>query len=130
MKLNIDFEKKNSVCKEPYTYKKVVLKLTENIVFVCNVTKIVNTLVEKILVVSPLVSSSLFTVFPRIITGGDYFYFRSKGAIIRGKAIILGRRLFQIFLTGGRAPYILFYLPSNKGKSEIREHYRGKNCKK
>ena len=88
MKLNIDFEKKNSVCKEPYTYKKVVLKLTENIVFVCNVTKIVNTLVEKILVVSPLVSSSLFTVFPRIITGGDYFYFRSKGAIIRGKAII------------------------------------------
>ena len=98
MKLNIDFEKKNSVCKEPYTYKKVVLKLTENIVFVCNVTKIVNTLVEKILVVSPLVSSSLFTVFPRIITGGDYFYFRTK----RG-------RLFQIFLTGGRALNILFY---------------------
>ena len=32
-----------------------------------------------------------------------------KGAIIRGKAIIQGRRLFQIFLTEGRALNILFY---------------------
>ena len=62
--------------------------------------------------------------------GRLFIFSHQKGAIIRGKAIILGRRLFQIFLTGGRAPYILFYLPSNKGKSEIREHYRGKNCKK
>ena len=50
------------------------------------------------------------TVFPRIIAGGDFFLFsHQKGAIIRGKAIIRGRRLFQIFLTGGRALNSLFY---------------------
>ena len=38
------------------------------------------------------------TVFPQIIAGGDYFFFsHEKGAIIRG------RRLFQILLTGTRA---------------------------
>ena len=44
------------------------------------------------------------TVFPRIIDGGDYFYFRTK----RGR-LFEGRRLFQIFLAGGPALYILFY---------------------
>ena len=34
------------------------------------------------------------TVFPWIIAGGDYFFFAQKGAIIQGKAIIWGRRLF------------------------------------
>ena len=32
-----------------------------------------------------------------------------KGAIIQGKEIIRGRRLFQILLTGGCAQNILFY---------------------
>ena len=43
--------------------------------------------------------------------GGNYFYFHTKKkAIIRGKVIIIqGRRLFQIFLTGGHALNILFY---------------------
>ena len=49
------------------------------------------------------------TVFPQIIAGGDFFFFAPKGAIIRGKAIIQGGRLFQIFLTGGPALNILFY---------------------
>ena len=42
------------------------------------------------------VDPNINTVFPRIIAGGDYFFFASKGAIIRGK------RLFQILLTGSR----------------------------
>ena len=46
------------------------------------------------------------TVFPRKITEGDYFYFRTK----RGRSVILGRRLFQIFLTGGRSLYIFVLL--------------------
>ena len=41
--------------------------------------------------------------------GRLFLFLHEKGAIIRGKAIIQGRRLFQIFLTRGRAPYILFY---------------------
>ena len=56
---------------------------------------------------------------------GDYFYFRTK----RGR-LFEGRRLFQIFLTGGRALNILFIIPSNKGKCEIHEYYHRKNCKK
>ena len=38
-----------------------------------------------------------------------FLFLHQKGAIIRGKAIIRGRRLFQIFLTEGRALNILFY---------------------
>ena len=34
-----------------------------------------------------------------------------KGAIIWGKAIIQGRRLFQRLLTGSRALNIVFYYP-------------------
>ena len=41
--------------------------------------------------------------------GRLFLFSHQKGAIIRGKAIIRGRRLFQIFLTGGRALNILFY---------------------
>ena len=41
--------------------------------------------------------------------GRLFLFWHQKGAIIRGKAIIRGRRLFQIFLTGGRALSILFY---------------------
>lgn len=51
------FEKKD-VCEKLETYKKS-FKLTGNVIFVCNITEIVNTLVEKmILLASPLVSSS------------------------------------------------------------------------
>ena len=38
-----------------------------------------------------------------------FLFLHQKGAIIRGKAIIRGRRLFQIFLTEGRALNNLFY---------------------
>ena len=38
-----------------------------------------------------------------------FFFSHQKGAIIRGKAIIRGGRLFQIFLTGGPTLNILFY---------------------
>ena len=55
--------------------------------------------------------------------GRLFLFSHQKGAIIRGKAIIRGRRLFQIFLTGGCALNILFYHPSNKGKSEICKYY-------
>ena len=43
------------------------------------------------------------TVFPRIIAGGDYLFFRTKR-----KRLFEGRRLFQILLTGSRALNILF----------------------
>ena len=33
------------------------------------------------------VDPNINTVFPRIIAGGDYFFFASKGAIIRGKRL-------------------------------------------
>ena len=41
--------------------------------------------------------------------GRLFLFSHQKGAIIRGKAIIRGRRLFQTFLTEGRALNILFY---------------------
>ena len=41
--------------------------------------------------------------------GRLFLFSHRKGAIIRGKAIIRGRRLFHIFLTGDRALNILFY---------------------
>ena len=44
------------------------------------------------------------TIVPRIIAGGDYFFFRTE----RGR-LFEGRRLFQQLLTGGRALNILFY---------------------
>ena len=49
------------------------------------------------------------TVFPRIIAGGDSFLFAPKGLIIQGKVTIRERRLFQIFLIGGRALNILSF---------------------
>ena len=50
------------------------------------------------------------TVFPRIIAGGDYFFFRTK----RGQ-LFEGRRLLQILLTGSRALNVLcFIMPLNK----------------
>ena len=50
------------------------------------------------------------TVFPRIIAGGDYFFFRTK----RGR-LFEGRRLFQILLTGSRAQKVFcFIIPLNK----------------
>ena len=52
------------------------------------------------------------TVFPRIIAGGDYFFFRTK----RGR-LFEGRRLFQILLTGSRAQKVFcFIIPLNKKK--------------
>ena len=51
------------------------------------------------------VDPNINTVFPRIIAGGDNSFFASKGAIIRGK------RLFQILLTGSRHLNIVFYYP-------------------
>ena len=83
--------------------------------------------------------------------GRLFLFSHQKGAIIRGKAIIRGRRLFQLLLTGGHALNILFYYTiksktnhiknkPNMGflvvsnlfswKSEIHEHYHRKNCKK
>ena len=50
--------------------------------------------------------SCKYTVFPRIIAGGDYFFFRIK----RGR-LFEGRRLFRILFTGSRALNILFYYP-------------------
>ena len=47
-----------------------------------------------------------FTVFPRIIAGGDYCFFRTK----RGQ-LFKRRRLFQILLTGSRVLNILFHFP-------------------
>ena len=59
--------------------------------------------------------------------GRLFLFSQQKGAIIRGKAIIQGRRLFQIiFLTRGHALNILLFSPSNKGKSEIHEYYHRK----
>ena len=40
-----------------------------------------------------------------------FLFSQQKGAIIRGKAIIGGRRLFQILFTGSRALNILYYFP-------------------
>ena len=65
------------------------------------------------------------TVFPRIIAGGVYFYFRTK----RGR-LFEGGDYFKYF-SQEVVPYIFcFIIPNNKGKSEIREHYHRKNCKK
>ena len=52
-----------------------------------------------------LSNNNIDTVFPRIIAGGDDYFFPQKGVdYLRG-------RLFQILLTGGRAlnNFILFY---------------------
>ena len=43
--------------------------------------------------------------------GRLFLFSHKKGAIIQAKAIIKGRRLFQILLTGSRALNILFYFP-------------------
>ena len=43
--------------------------------------------------------------------GALLFFPHKKGVIIRGKTFILGRQLFQIFLTGSRALNIFFYYP-------------------
>ena len=64
--------------------------------------------------------STVLTVFPRIIAGGDYFFFfAQKGGDYSGdEAIIKGRRLFQILLTGSRTLNILLYFPI-KSKNNI-----------
>ena len=50
-----------------------------------------------------LCNNNIDTVFPRIIAGGDDYFFAHKGVdYLRG-------RLFQILLTGGCALNILFY---------------------
>ena len=55
-------------------------------------------------------TSSVIRLFPRIMAEGSYYFFHTKkGAIIRGKVIIQGRRLFQILLTGSLTVDILFY---------------------
>ena len=57
------------------------------------------------------INGTVNTVFTRIIAGGFISFSHEKGAIIRGKAIIRGRRLFQILFTGSRALNILFNFP-------------------
>ena len=56
-----------------------------------------------------LISFSEYRISSNNSRGRLFLFSHQKGAIIRGKAIIRGRRLFQIFLTGGRALNILFY---------------------
>ena len=51
----------------------------------------------------------LYTVFSRIIAGGDYLFFLTK----RG-------RLFQILLTRSRALNILFYFPLKSINNHIK----------
>ena len=51
----------------------------------------------------------VYRISSNISWGWLYLFSHQKGAIIRGKAIIQGRQLFQIFLTGGHALNILFY---------------------
>ena len=48
------------------------------------------------------------TVFPRIIAGGNYFFFRTK----RG-------RLFKILLTGSRALNIMLYFPIKSKNNHV-----------
>ena len=50
-----------------------------------------------------------------------FVFSHQKGAIIRGKAIIRGRRLFQILFTGSRALNILFYFPIKSKNNHIKE---------
>ena len=62
-----------------------------------------------------LLHRSPLTVFPRIIARGDYFFFR----IERGR-LLESRRLFQIFLKGGRALNIYFIIPLNQKPNHIK----------
>ena len=54
-----------------------------------------------------------------------FVFSHQKGAIIRGKAIIRGRRLFQILFTGSRALNILFYFPIKSKNNHIKETEHG-----
>ena len=45
------------------------------------------------------ISTSFVYIFPRTIAGGVFFFPHQKRVIIRAKAIIPGRRLFQILLS-------------------------------
>ena len=49
-----------------------------------------------------------------------FLFSHKKGAIIRGKAIIRGRRLFHILFTGSRALNILFHLPIKSKNNHIK----------
>ena len=62
-----------------------------------------------------------YTVFPRVITGGDYWLFASKESdySLEGNNIILRRWLFQIFLTGSSALNILLYFPIKSKKLSL-----------
>ena len=66
-------------------------------------------------------------VFPRIVAGGDCFYFRTKrGRLFEGRRLFEGGDYFKFF-SREVVPYIFgFIIPSNKGKSEIHEHYHRK----
>ena len=65
------------------------------------------------------------TVFPRIIAGPIMSIFAPK----RGRLFEKGD-YFKYF-SQEVVPYIFCsIIPSNKGKSEIHEHYQRKNCKK
>ena len=53
-----------------------------------------------------------FTViFSNDRRGRLFLFLFQKGAVIRGKVIIQGRRLFQMILTNSRALIIFFYYP-------------------
>ena len=51
------------------------------------------------------------TVFPRIIAGAIIPFSHQRGVIILVKALIRGRQLFQILLTGIRELNIFFHYP-------------------
>ena len=53
-----------------------------------------------------------FTVFPRMIAGGDYIFFRSKrGRSFEERRLFEGGNYFKFLLTGSRVLNILFYFP-------------------
>ena len=54
-----------------------------------------------------------------------FLFWHQKGAIIRGKAIIRGRRLFQVLFTGGRSLNILYHFPIKSKNKHIKETEHG-----
>ena len=63
-----------------------------------------------------------YRIFFNNSQGRLFLFQHQKGAIIRGKAIIRGRRLFQILLTGSRALNILLYYPIKSKNYHIKKN--------
>ena len=69
------------------------------------------------------------TVFPRIIAGGDYFFFRIKrGQLFQGRRLLV--LLFQILLTGSRTLNVLFYYPNKYKNYHIKTEHGLLKCSK